>query len=85
MFWQFTLWYFGKKLIKYAQKFNWEQAYLVFTHEVTFIKGPIRKRRWIASNQSYDISAMKPNIEIKFFKQSVFAENRASCLQSKGK
>ena len=43
---------------------DWEPAYLVFTDEATFYGGPIRNRRWIASNQSYDISAVKSNIKI---------------------
>ena len=48
------------------QKYNldWEPAYLVFTDEATFYGGPIRNRRWIAPNQSYDISAVKSNIKI---------------------
>ena len=43
---------------------DWEPAYLVFTDEATFYGGPIRNRRWIAPNQSYDISAVKSNIKI---------------------
>ena len=43
---------------------DWEPNYLVFTDEATFYEGPIRNRRLIAPNQSYDISAVKSNIKI---------------------
>ena len=39
-------------------------TYLVFTDEVTFYGGPIKNKRWIAPNQSYDIFAVKFNIKI---------------------
>ena len=42
-------------------------AYLVFTNEATFYGGPIGNRRWIAPNQSYDISAVKSNIKINLW------------------
>ena len=45
-----------------------ELAYLVFTDEATFYEGPIRNRRWIAPNQSYDISAVKSNIKINVWR-----------------
>ena len=43
---------------------DWEPAYFVFADEANFYGGLIRNRRWIASNQSYDISAMRSNIKI---------------------
>ena len=43
---------------------DWEPAYLVCTDKATFYGGPIRNRRCIAPNQSYDISAVKSNIKI---------------------
>ena len=36
-----------------------------FTEKATFYGVPIRNRRWIASDQSYDISAMKTSIKLK--------------------
>ena len=48
----------------YKNSLNWESAYLVLTDEATFYGDPIRNRRWIAPNQSYDISAVKSNIKI---------------------
>ena len=54
-----------KKRNDFAKKnLDWEPAYLVFTDEATFYGGPIRNWRWIAPNQSYDISAVKSNIKI---------------------
>ena len=54
-----------KKHIDFAKNnLDWVPAYLVFTDEATFYGGPIRNRRWIAPNQSYDISAVKSNIKI---------------------
>ena len=54
-----------KKRIDFAKNnLDWETAYLVFTDEATFYGGPIRNRRWIAQNQSYDISEVKSNIKI---------------------
>ena len=41
------------------------QIYIVFTGDATLYGGPIRNRRWIAPNQSYDISAVKSNTKIK--------------------
>ena len=38
---------------------DWRSAYLVFTDEATFYGDPIRNRRRIVSNQSYDFSAVK--------------------------
>ena len=35
-----------------------------FTDEATFYGDPIRNRRWIGPNQSYDISTVKSNIKI---------------------
>ena len=51
-------------MILQKNNLDWEPAYLVFTDEATFYGGPIRNRRWIAPNQSYDISAVKSNIKI---------------------
>ena len=53
-----------KKRIDFAKKMDWEPAFLVFKDEATFYGGLIRNRRWIAPNQSYDISAVKSNIKI---------------------
>ena len=53
---------------------DWEPVYLVFTDEATFYGGPIRNSRWIVPNQSYDISAVKSNIKINVWEQSVIAE-----------
>ena len=65
-----------KKRIDFAttKNLDWEPAYLVFTDEATFYGGPIRNRRRIAPNQSYDISAVKSNIKINVWEQSVIAE-----------
>ena len=51
-------------MILQKNNLDWEPAYLVFTDEATLYGGPIRNRRWIAPNQSYDISAVKSNIKI---------------------
>ena len=53
-------------MILQQQKNNldWEPAYLVFIDEATFYKDPIKNRRWIAPDQSYDISAVKSSIKI---------------------
>ena len=54
-----------KKRIDFSKKnLDWEPAYLVFTDEATFYGCPIKNRRWIAPNQSNDISAVKSNIKI---------------------
>ena len=56
----------NKSVLILHKKINleWEPAYLFFTNEATFYGGPIGNRRWIAPNQSYDISAVKSNIKI---------------------
>ena len=62
---------------------DWEPAYLVFTDDATFYGGPVRNWRWIAPNQSYDISAVKSYIKINVWEQSVIAENRSSLYKEK--
>ena len=57
-------WSIKKRSVLILQKKDWEPAYLVFTDEATLYGGPIRNRRWIAPNQSYDISAVNSNIKI---------------------
>ena len=52
-------------ILQQQNNLDWEPDYLVFTDEATFYGGPIRNRRWIAPNQSYDISAVKSNIKIR--------------------
>ena len=46
---------------------DWEPTYLIFIDEVTFYKGLIRNRRWIAPNKSYDVSVVKSNIKINLW------------------
>ena len=63
-----------KKRIDFAKNsLDWEPAYLVFADEETLYGGPISNRRWIASNQSCVISAVKSNIKINLSEQSVIA------------
>ena len=47
---------------------DWEPDYIVFTDEATFYGSPIRNKRWIAPNQSYDTSAVKSNIKINVWR-----------------
>ena len=57
-----------KRSIDFAKNnLDWEPAYLVYTDEATFFGDPIRNRRWITPNQSYDISAVKLNIKINIW------------------
>ena len=58
----------------FKKKLGLRTSLSCFTVEATFYGGPIRNRRWIAPNQSYDISAVKSNIKINVWEQSVRAE-----------
>ena len=62
-----------KKRINFAKNsLDRESAYLVFTGEATFYEGPIRNRRWIATNQSYN------HLELSVENHSSFRSPRSS-------
>ena len=68
-FWQYILAIYKKEANWFwKNNLDWKPDYLVFTDEATFYGGPIRNKRWIAPNQSYDTSAVKSSIKINVWR-----------------
>ena len=68
---------YKKKQIEFVKKLRLRISLSCFTDETTFYKCPIRSRRWIILNQSYDISAMKSNIKKMLGPQSINKDNKS--------
>ena len=64
-----------------SKNLDWKPAHIIFTDEATFYGGKIRNRRWIASDQSFEISAMKSKKKINLWGAIWYSgENRSSLL-----